>query len=231
MVNHNRQSAFTFLETLTVVAIIGVLAALLMPAFASARESARKAACSSNLRQIGLAMWMYMDDFGGRLPDRRDLKSSLPGGYRPWSGWPPSDPRCGWAADLLEPWVSRAHIWSCSAVKGRMATLPQVRQLTTGGPDTRYWMWRFDRRDDPVALDNVWGKTPDEAVADLRAAANPLIGIPEGPSQVELAVDPYFPRMAPVIPPDVRGLAVHFGGRNRLFLDGHMKYLRDGRTG
>lgn len=222
---------FTIIELVTVAAIVSVLAALLLPALASARESARKSACASNLRQIGQAMWMYMDDFGGVMPDRRDLKAALPGGYRPWSGWPPSDPRSGWAAHLLSPWTAGADIWQCRSVGGsRLASYPQVRQSDGRRGASLYWMWRFDRSDDPVALDNLWGKTVDQAVTDLQASRNPLIGEPDGPAQVELAVDPYFPRTAPNVPPAARGLAVHFGGRNRLFLDGHVRYLRDGRT-
>ena len=226
-----RRAAFTILETLVVVAMIVVLAALLLPALASARESARKSACSSNLRQVGQAMWMYMDDFGGLLPDRRDLKVPPAGVYRPWTGWPPSDPRCGWASYLLQPWTSRSDIWSCASVKGRMGTMPQVRQRIEGGQESFYWMWRFDRADELTPLDVLWGKTVEEAVADLQTAANPFIGVPDGPSQVELAVDPYFPRTVPGVPAAARGLAVHFGGCNRLFLDGHVQYLRDGRTG
>jgi prepilin-type N-terminal cleavage/methylation domain-containing protein/prepilin-type processing-associated H-X9-DG protein len=226
-----RHRAFTILELLTAVAIIGVLAALLTPVFASARESARRTACASSLRQLGQAMWLYMDDFGGVLPDRRDLKTALPGGYRPWSGWPPSDPRSGWAAHLLDPWGAGADLWACRSVAGnRLGQQPQVWQIIgAGNARAYYWMWRFDRADDPVALDNLWGKTAEQAVADLQAARNPLVGIPEGVSQVELAVDPYFPVSAPGVPETVRGLSVHFGGRNRLFLDGHVKYLRDGR--
>jgi hypothetical protein len=91
-------------------------------------------------------------------------------------------------------------------------------------------MWRFDHLDDPVPLDNFWGKTPDSAVADLQAANNPQIGVPEGPSDVELAVDPYFPRTIPSVASELKGKSVHEGGRNRLFLDLHAKWLRDPRT-
>ena len=44
-------------------------------------------------------------------------------------------------------------------------------------------------------------------------------------------VDPYFPSTIPTVSPNLRGRSVHFGGRNRLFLDSHVKYLRDPRTG
>lgn len=225
-----RIEGFTLIETLTVAAVIGLLAGLLLPALSASREAARKSACLASLRQIGVAMALYTDDNGGVLPDRRDLKHSLEGGFRPWSGWPPSDPRCGWAAVLLAPYGARESVWTCPSVRGT-ALGENVRVLQRYGDGrTAYWMWRFDRYEDPVPLDNLWGKTVEQAVRDLAAARSPFVGIPEGPADVELAVDPYFPRTARDVPAELGGRAVHFGGRNRLFLDGHARYIRDGRT-
>jgi prepilin-type processing-associated H-X9-DG protein len=69
-------------------------------------------------------------------------------------------------------------------------------------------------------------------VDDIAAANDPTIipRQPSGPAEVELAVDPYFPRTIPSAPANLKGRAVHRGGRNRVFLDGHVKYLRDVRT-
>ena len=64
---YRTQKGFTLIELLVVIAIISVLAAILFPVFAKAREKARQAACESNMRQIGMAAHMYMDDNDGAL--------------------------------------------------------------------------------------------------------------------------------------------------------------------
>ena len=66
--NMNKQTGFTLIELLVVIAIIAILAAILFPVFASAREKARGTACLSNEKQIGLALVQYMTDYDGGIP-------------------------------------------------------------------------------------------------------------------------------------------------------------------
>jgi len=63
-----RKSGFTLIELLVVIAIIAILAAILFPVFAKARETARSASCKSNLKQIGNAWMMYCQDYDERTP-------------------------------------------------------------------------------------------------------------------------------------------------------------------
>jgi prepilin-type N-terminal cleavage/methylation domain-containing protein/prepilin-type processing-associated H-X9-DG protein len=63
-----QRKAFTLIELLVVIAIIAILAAILFPVFAQAREKARQVTCLSNLKQIGLATQMYMQDYDEAVP-------------------------------------------------------------------------------------------------------------------------------------------------------------------
>ncbi|MFA5393344.1 MAG: DUF1559 domain-containing protein [Candidatus Ratteibacteria bacterium] len=79
------RSAFTLIELLVTIAIIGILAALLLPVLGSARERAKQTVCASNLKQIGMAFYMYLNDYDGFFPCAGDPISSSPA-YWLWMG-------------------------------------------------------------------------------------------------------------------------------------------------
>jgi prepilin-type N-terminal cleavage/methylation domain-containing protein len=76
-----QQRGFTLIELLVVIAIIAILAAILFPVFARAREAARKTSCISNVKQLGLAMHMYVQDYDNTYPPRMPLP--VPGAAYP----------------------------------------------------------------------------------------------------------------------------------------------------
>ncbi|MDB6056769.1 MAG: hypothetical protein JWO95_613 [Verrucomicrobiales bacterium] len=226
-----RTKAFTLIELLVVITIIALLASLLLPSLARAKSKSQQIGCLSNLHQIGLGFSLYLNDSQDRFPDRRDLKISLD--YKPWTTWPTSDPRSGWLPNVIGAYAPGDRVWMCPTIVGTsLQNMAQCIQLSRTNDQTSavsYWLWRFDRPDDPVPLDDFWGKSVSQAVTDLYAANNPTATNARSPALVEWAVDPYFPKTVAALPPEVRGVAVHRGGRNVLYLDSHAIFLKDAR--
>ena len=79
----NANDGFTLIELLVVIAIISILSGILFPVFARARESARRASCLSNLKQIGLGVMMYVQDYDEKYPLRNFANPAAP----PEDGW------------------------------------------------------------------------------------------------------------------------------------------------
>jgi len=127
-----RKSGFTLIELLVVIAIIAILAAILFPVFAKAREKARQSACTSNGKQIMTAFNMYMQDYDGMMG------SWLPRSVQPteWDG-----------VVQLEPYIKNRNIWLCPSgpyrsipdLGGTCRSHPTVYAMCVsllGGPET-----------------------------------------------------------------------------------------------
>ncbi len=130
-----RVSAFTLIELLVVIAIIAILAAILFPVFARARENARRASCQSNLKQIGLGMIQYQADFDGYYPP-----SQLPSNYFNASGtcvFASSSALVSWPT-MLFPYVKSEQIFVCPSAEVPAVTKGEVLTNTAGtAPSTK----------------------------------------------------------------------------------------------
>jgi len=103
-----RRSGFTLIELLVVIAIIAILAAILFPVFARARDKANQTACLSNTKQLALALQMYVQDYDETLPLVAVSVPSyvMPGGGIHTSGVMP------WII-VLDPYIRNAQIFNC----------------------------------------------------------------------------------------------------------------------
>jgi len=105
-----RPSAFTLIELLVVIAIIAILAAILFPVFARARENARRSSCQSNLKQIGLGVLQYNQDYDEKFPPayisplgHATFNSSATPGATDDKGW----------AEIVQPYLKSTQIFQC----------------------------------------------------------------------------------------------------------------------
>ena len=180
-----RRRGFTLIELLVVIAIIGILAAMVFPVFARARESARKAVCLSNIKNIAMAYQMYLSDYNDTFfplehgADAEAFFSTCPGG-----GNTPPREDCNHKQHanpflrpqlLLDEYVRNREVWMCSSAKMTKAARWIVPNYGPGG-----WLGylqdtagNWGRNDDPrcsggpccVAWPPGWGGTVTDSTA------------------------------------------------------------------
>ncbi len=110
-----RRTGFTLIELLVVIAIISILASMLFPAFARAREQARKTVCISNVKQIGLGILQYNQDYD----------ETYPIGFPFWaSSLTPAPPPDRLLVNVVDPYIKSTQVWTCPSWKGKYTGNP-----------------------------------------------------------------------------------------------------------
>lgn len=110
---------FSLIELLIVIAILSILAALLFPVFASARNKSREATCASNLRQAGIAFGMYTADYDGMYPYAVDpADRDTPQIWNPFPAFQAQIPDLPWLHEVLQPYVKSQEIFHCPSDNG-----------------------------------------------------------------------------------------------------------------
>ena len=126
------RSAFTLIELLVVIAIIAILAAILFPVFARARENARRSSCSSNLKQIGLGLIQYTQDYDEKMVNSYygtggDSQSTAGTTYK-WM-------------DAIQPYIKSTQLFSCPSDSTNPTYVPasQLGTAGTASPSSQYF--------------------------------------------------------------------------------------------
>ena len=119
-----KRRGFTLIELLVVIAIIAILAAILFPVFARAREKARQTSCLSNVKQIVLGCQMYLQDY--------DEAFMLNRGYNHGATYPPTIQYWTWVL-LIEPYVKNVNIFECPSDPSPWAYTDPIRNARITG--------------------------------------------------------------------------------------------------
>lgn len=197
----SRVKGFTLIELLVVIAIIAILAAILFPVFARARENARRASCQNNLKQIGIGLMQYTQDYDERYPYTTDV-----------SGTP------SWRV-ATEPYIKSTQVFKCPSNRDTvLASDGYPRTYAVNGYQSSYPWGGTDRP--PFCfgpkLPSIQYPAQLIAVVDASNFAYST-AYPNDTLATEGRPWTFF--------------AGHLGTMNCLFFDGHVKSLRPATTG
>ena len=231
MQSRSRTRGFTLIELLVVIAIIAILAAILFPVFAQAREKARQASCTSNVKQITLAHLMYSQDYDETFVDAgltpffsqfdngASLTSNSP--YPGCMGWPCILPtgEATFAARLM-PYIKNYDVWRCPSANNSGVNQGQGWVFSNPALDVKfpgrqkpisYWYSLCFHRTPLAEVDVPAERVMMTETGRLRAAYDLNSGR-DGYARASKWPDYYRP---------------HGGGVNLGFSDGHAKWFND----
>ena len=203
-----RRRGFTLIELLVVIAIIAILAAILFPVFAKAREKARQSSCQSNVKQIGVAILQYVQDY-----DERFCPNYIYQG--------PGSTNLTWWDDLVQPYVKNYQLLICPS--DTPAAYTYARPTWPGIPNPLLYAYSANSNGGGSGQYVIAGGGNGGPLAKVQSAAN-LIIIAES-NDIELNtlngdVDAFTPNGIGTI------AKRHNDGSNWLFCDGHVKWLK-----
>lgn len=198
------KKAFTLIELLIVIAIIALLAAILFPAFARARENARKISCLSNMKQMGLATMQYAQDYD----------ESYPSVYWNGAAWSPTT---NYFYAAIYPYIKSTQVYICPSRKDTEgATFVMSSQAYRTTYVTNYFMSNADgyASAKPVTL-------------AMLPSVSTYIGLSETRTTAGMMNDgfPHVWKESDTSANGQRQGFPHFDGANYMFLDGHAKWL------
>jgi len=220
-----KSAGFTLIELRVVIAIISILSAILFPVSARARESARRASCMSNLKQIGLGMMMYVQDYDEVYPPRLiGWQGEPPGGD--WGI--PNHPQTYWYwPQLLYPYTKNMQVFVCPSTGGSASSNAVLTQnygvnyylIHTSSSLMRMAAVQSASTTYAIMDAGGWSITKDQASAYQPGFYLPGMGTSggtcSGASGTALA--------------DCQN-GRHFLGVNMAFADGHVKWLKSSQV-
>ena len=220
--SHTRRRGFTLIELLVVIAIIAILAAILFPVFARARENARRASCQSNMKQLGLGIMQYTQDYDERMVP---IFNGAAGTVYTYSYW----------CDLIQPYVKSRQIFKCPSVSttaryyGGDYNTPQsyyANGTRAGyGSQANFGAANDDGRPMSESSNSIATyQNPSQTLLVLEKSAN---GDGNGGGN---SGEPYIGYISYITPP-AHNLTNHLGTSNYLFVDGHVKAMKPTATG
>lgn len=204
-----KRRAFTLIELLVVIAIIAILASILFPVFSRARENARRSSCASNLKQIGLGILQYVQDYDETLPPHRQTLIGNDGVTNTALSW----------RGLTFPYVKNAQVYACVSNQQRKVASDADGDAANNLPNTQKFTISYSANNRPM----VAAATPAATTIKLSAVESPSTQLWIGESTTNdsyLRIDT-TPTNTSVTAP--RFWAGHMSTANLLFGDGHVK--------